>query len=89
MSKQPNGNDAAHSTTRAPHPLARIAIDIADTAWRMFIPTVGATVIGLLIDKQLGTTPWIMIVLMIVGVVLAGLLVKRQLQRVNAENNHG
>lgn len=69
----------------APSPLVRITIDIADTAWRMFLPIVGATIVGLLLDKQLHTTPWVMIVLMIGGVVLAGLLVRRQLQRIKSE----
>lgn len=68
-----------------PSPLVRITIDIADTAWRMFLPIVGATIAGLLLDKQLHTTPWVMIVLMIGGVVLAGLLVRRQLQRIKSE----
>lgn len=85
MSKLPNGNTSIAKQPSTRHPLARITIDIADTAWRMFIPIIGATILGLVIDKQLGTTPWIMIVLMICGITLAGVLVKRQLDKVNKE----
>ena len=52
---------------------------MADTTWRMFVPIIGLTVGGLLLDKQFHTTPWIMIVGIIVGVVLAALLVRRQM----------
>lgn len=56
--------------------------DIGDTTWRMFVPTIGLTVIGLLADKQLHTTPWMMIVGIIVGIFLAYKLVQRQIKKV-------
>lgn len=56
--------------------------DIADTSWRMFVPTIGATILGLVIDKVLHTTPWIMIISILIGCVLAGLLVRAQLNKV-------
>lgn len=59
---------------------------MADTTWRMFVPIVGLTVLGLLTDKQLHTTPWIMIIGIILGVALAAVLVRRQFQQV--KNNH-
>lgn len=55
---------------------------IGDTTWRMFVPTIGLTVLGLLIDKQLHTTPWIMILGIILGTLLAAILVRRQLKEV-------
>lgn len=55
---------------------------IGDTTWRMFVPTIGLTVAGLFADKQLRTKPWIMIVSMGVGVVLAWLLVRDQIKKV-------
>ncbi len=56
--------------------------DIADTTWRMFVPTIGLTLLGLLADNQLRTTPWMMIAGMVAGVFLAGILVRRQLNKV-------
>jgi hypothetical protein len=56
---------------------------IGDTTWRMFIPTIGLTVLGLLADKQFHTTPWIMVAGIIVGTLIAALLVRRQIKKVN------
>lgn len=55
---------------------------IGDTTWRMFVPTVGMTVLGLLADKWLHTTPWIMIAGILLGSYLAYVLVKRQVKKV-------
>ncbi|HET8884166.1 MAG TPA: AtpZ/AtpI family protein [Candidatus Saccharimonadales bacterium] len=55
---------------------------IGDTTWRMFIPTIGMTVLGLFVDKWLHTTPWLMIVAMIIGIALTVVLVKRQIKQV-------
>jgi len=55
---------------------------IADTTWRMFIPTIGLLVLGLLIDRRLHTTPWIMILGLLVGTYLAYVLVQRQIKKV-------
>lgn len=56
--------------------------DIGDTTWRMFIPTIGFTLIGLYGDATFGTKPWLMIGGIIIGTISAGYLVKRQLQKV-------
>ncbi|MFZ2836234.1 MAG: AtpZ/AtpI family protein [Candidatus Saccharimonadales bacterium] len=56
---------------------------IADTTWRMFIPTIGLTVAGAYGDKAFGTKPWLMIAGIALGATIAGLLVVRQLKKVN------
>lgn len=56
---------------------------IADTTWRMFIPTIGLTVAGVYGDKAFGTKPWLMIAGIALGATIAGLLVMRQLKKVN------
>lgn len=55
---------------------------IGDTTWRMFVPTIGLTVLGLLADKQFHTTPWIMTTGIIAGALLAYVLVRRQIKKV-------
>ncbi|HEX7483604.1 MAG TPA: AtpZ/AtpI family protein [Candidatus Saccharimonadales bacterium] len=55
---------------------------IADTTWRMFIPTIGLTILGLMADKWLQTTPWIMVVGIILGAYLAYVLVRNQIRKV-------
>lgn len=55
---------------------------MADTSWRMFIPVIGFTVLGLLADKQLNTVPWIMIGGIVLGMYSAYMLVRRQIKKV-------
>jgi hypothetical protein len=55
---------------------------IGDTTWRMFVPTIGLTVLGLLADKWLGTTPWLMTLGIILGTLGAYALVRRQIKGV-------
>jgi hypothetical protein len=59
-----------------------LLLTIADTTWRLFIPIVGSTIAGLMIDKLLGTKPWLMIIAMILGFATAVLLVRAQLKKV-------
>jgi len=61
--------------------LAFIMGTLADTTWRMFVPTIGLTTLGFTIDKTYGTKPWLMIIGIVLGAVIAGMLVKRQLFR--------
>jgi len=56
---------------------------IADTTWRMFVPIVGLLLLGVWIDKTYGTLPWAMIILLIVGIMVAAELIRRQLNTVN------
>lgn len=53
----------------------------ADTTWRMFIPILGGTVLGVWGDRSLATKPWLTILGIITGVVIASLLVRAQLKR--------
>lgn len=46
------------------------------------MPTIGLTVLGLLADKRLHTTPWLMIIGIVLGSLIAGVLVRRQLKEV-------
>lgn len=52
---------------------------VADTTWRMFIPTIGLMLVGIMLDKSLHMKPWCMIVGLIVGTIITVLLVRRQL----------
>ena len=55
---------------------------IADTTWRMFVPTIGCILLGFWGDSTWGTQPWLTIVGIIVGVAITALLIKRQLQEI-------
>lgn len=58
-----------------------LALEMADTTWRMFVPTVGLLLVGRYLDRHFGTKPWLMLVGATFGAVLAVMLVKRQLHR--------
>lgn len=47
------------------------------------MPTIGLTVAGVYADKSFGTKPWLSAAGVVLGAVIAGLLVKRQLKEVN------
>ena len=81
MSTSPNHRDD-NKTPPDKSTVILLLGDIGDTTWRMFVPTIGLTVLGLFADKQLQTTPWLMTAGIIIGTVLAGVLVRRQLKKV-------
>ena len=67
-------------------PTAKMALlllgTVADTTWRMFVPTLGGLGLGLWADKRWETTPLWTITGVIVGAILAFSLVYLQIKRV-------
>lgn len=63
--------------------VGRLALDFADTAWRIAVPVIIFASAGLYADKQLGSAPWLTLLGMVFGFVIAGVLVKKQLSGVN------
>ena len=57
---------------------------IGDTTWRMFVPSVGFTLLGVWADAQLDTKPWLMVVGIVVGFTGAALLVKKQISGIKS-----
>lgn len=53
---------------------------IADTTWRMFIPTIGLTILGVYIDNQLHSVPVATGVGVILGSIFALVLVRKQIR---------
>jgi hypothetical protein len=60
--------------------------DIADTTWRMFVPTIGAIALGFLADSSWGTTPWFTIIGIVVGIAITAFLVRQQLTKVKNDS---
>lgn len=52
---------------------------IGDTTWRMFVPSVGLTLLGVWADGQFGTKPWLMLGGIVLGFAGAILLVRKQI----------
>lgn len=85
MGKKPSGNVA----NSAPEPRDRAPLlllgTFADTTWRMFVPAVGFTLLGVWLDGQFGTKPWLMFVGIAVGVLGAWLLVIKQVDEIRGD----
>ncbi|OYW42434.1 hypothetical protein B7Z28_01525 [Candidatus Saccharibacteria bacterium 32-45-3] len=56
-----------------------LLVTIGDTTWRMFVPAVGLTLLGVWADVQFGTKPWLMVAGIVLGFLGAFLLVKKQI----------
>lgn len=60
---------------------------IMDTSTRLFMPSVGGTVVGLWLDITLNTKPWFTIIGVIGGTVIALWLVYLQMKAVDKEKD--
>ena len=80
---------AAHTTThdsggKPGFGAGTVALTFLDTTWRIAIPVIGSTALGIFVDLKLGTKPWLTFLWVILGAGVAVLLVKRQLAAVQA-----
>jgi F0F1-type ATP synthase assembly protein I len=86
---------AAHPTTSnarkdASLGLGAIALDLMDTTWRIAVPVVLFAGIGIFVDIKAHTKPWVTLIGLVGGFVIAGFLLKEQLAAVekrDKENN--
>lgn len=64
----------------------RIYKDIADVTWRMFVPSIGGCVLGVLADRTFGTKPWFTVAGVTLGFFVVGFLIWQQLRKAKGEN---
>lgn len=73
-------------TTDRPPTTTKAAIlllsTIADTTWRAFVPTIGGTILGVLIDNTFRTAPIITTIMIITGFATSALLIVLQIRAV-------
>ena len=88
MESKPPISDGKKNSQAAgePEALGTILATIGDTTWRMFVPTVGFTLLGVWGDSLLSTKPWLMFAGIVVGVIFAVLLVRRQIQSLKKDS---
>lgn len=84
MSTSPNSGDD-NNLPPSPSTVILLFATMADTTWRLFIPSVGLTIAGLMLDKQLKTTPWFMVAGIILGCTIAILLILAQMRKVKKQ----
>ena len=57
--------------------------DIANTTWRMFVPTITGAVGGLWLDQRLATEPWCAILGLVLGLGSTVLLIRQQYKNID------
>lgn len=62
-----------------------LVVTALDTTWRAFLPTLGGTFAGIGLDKLFNISPVGLIICLILGVVLSGFLIARQLIHVRKQ----
>ena len=62
-----------------------ILATIGDTTWRMFVPTIGFTLIGLAADYCYGTKPWLMVAGIALGFAVSFSLVWLQVAQIRRQ----
>lgn len=77
MSKDSNEGDPKHP---AKSPASVLILTIADTTWRMFVPTVGGLLLGRMADEQWHMSPVGMLAGVVIGAAVTTVLIKRQLE---------
>lgn len=73
-------------TTASPSPSSpprqlRVGYELADTTWRMTVPVVLFACLGIVIDRSIGSKPWVTLLGVVIGFVVAVFLIKKQLER--------
>lgn len=76
---QPPTSDREVAKTTVPK--LHVGREIADTTWRMTVPVVIFTFIGIFVDLRFDTTPWVTFLGVIVGFYFAVVLIKQQIKR--------
>jgi multisubunit Na+/H+ antiporter MnhC subunit len=59
-----------------------LLLTIADTTWRAFVPTIGGTILGVILDNALGLAPLLTTIMIIVGFATSALLIALQIRSV-------
>ncbi len=75
----PDGSDEQNTPPESSSTVVFMAI--ADTTWRMFVPSIGFTLLGVWLDNKLQTAPWLLFLGIIVGLSVAAWAVKIQLKK--------
>jgi F0F1-type ATP synthase assembly protein I len=78
-----------HHARRREFTASNLLLDFADTTWRIAVPVVLFSLVGIFADRHFGSEPWLTLLGSLVGFALAAYLVKLQLDasRANEEDD--
>lgn len=68
---------------KTPSPAYIVQSTLLDTTWRMFVPIVTLSVLGIVIDTAFALRPWCMLGGMAIAVVITAYLIARQIKQVS------
>lgn len=81
MNTSPNASRGESEKTSSERPATFLLLTMADTTWRMFVPIIGALLLGRWIDGEFQTKPIFMILGIVIGTAVTAILIKNQLGR--------
>ncbi len=81
----PSSDHDAQQTPPNPSTVILLLRDIGDTTWRMFIPTIGFTLLGVWTDRSFHSQPIGLTIGVIIGGFAAFWLIRKQLRTVNKD----
>ncbi|MFZ2545089.1 MAG: AtpZ/AtpI family protein [Candidatus Saccharimonadales bacterium] len=80
-------SDAANTSDKTPPPdkstVILLFLIAADTTWRMFVPVIGGTIMGVWADNTVTDKPLGTIIGVTIGVIVATVLIRDQLRKTN------
>lgn len=82
MTQAPNPQRPTRPAAPSDQTAVTLLLTMADTTWRMFVPSIGVIGSGLWADLKFHTKPWLTLAAVPVGLALSVLLVRRQLRGV-------
>lgn len=81
MGQKPSGDTNNVPATRNESSSLVLLMGMADTTWRMFVPTLPLIMAGNWLDNKYATKPWLMLAGALVGGAIAAVLIYAQLRR--------
>ncbi len=83
--KQAAAKTTNSASGKAPFAAGVLGLTFLDTTWRMSIPVIVFVVGGIIADRSLDTKPWFTLLAVVLGFVVSGFLLKKQLEAVERE----
>jgi hypothetical protein len=75
-------NDDDHKSPSSVPLMLTIVGTLADTTWRLFVPTLGGTILGIWADRSFDSRPWFTTIGVLLGSTLAFIFVYLQIKKV-------
>jgi F0F1-type ATP synthase assembly protein I len=83
MSESPRHKSAVLAIQRPSSAVFTLAMTALDTTWRTLVPGIAGAVLGIVLDRLLGTKPLFVLTGLVLGIALSALLVYKQFKAVN------